>query len=216
MPSPCAPSRSILTSSFMMGADQHFLVAAAAWDRGGHLGEHLPSWLRVYEGAYRPHCLSASLGIADNAALADALAAHLELRLHQGDKPGTGRCEVKRCRQCFGQADEADIGHDSRHGASDDRSIDTPCIGLLQHHDPWIVAELGMQLVPADIHGEHAGSPALEQNLSEAAGRGANVKRDGALRVEAEGVKPGGELESATRDEGTSVVLQREARVGME
>ena len=46
-----------------------------------------------------------------------------------------------------------------------------------------------MQLVPPHIDCEDAGSAALEQHLGEASGRGANVERDEALRVEAEGIE---------------------------
>ena len=42
-PSPCAPSRAILTSSSMARADQEFLVAAAAENRRGDLADDGPA-----------------------------------------------------------------------------------------------------------------------------------------------------------------------------
>ena len=58
-----------------------------------------------------------------------------------------------------------------------------------------------MKLVAPDIDGVDAGSAALEQHLGEASGRGANIERDEALRVEAEGVERRCQLEPAAGDE---------------
>ncbi|MGC1347586.1 MAG: hypothetical protein WA863_16175, partial [Methyloceanibacter sp.] len=73
IPSPWAPSRSILTSSSMAGADQHFLIAAAPKNWGGHLSEHRPARCRVDKGPYRRHGLGASVRVTDDDAVAHSL-----------------------------------------------------------------------------------------------------------------------------------------------
>ena len=90
-PSPWAPSRSILTSSCMAGADQHFLVAAAARNRGGHLGKDLPARSSVDERPDLGYGPLPRLRIADDAAFSHPLAANLELRLDQSHEPGARR-----------------------------------------------------------------------------------------------------------------------------
>ena len=62
-----------------------------------------------------------------------------------------------------------------------------------------------MKLVAPDIDGEDAGSAALEQHLGEAPGRGANIERDEALRVEAKSVERRCQLEPAAGDEGRGI-----------
>ena len=78
------------------------------------------------------------------------------------------------------------------------------------------LAELGVKLVAPDIDGEDAGSAALEQHLGEASGRGANIERDEALRVEAEGVQRRCELEPAAGDEGRRLGVDDKAGAGIE
>ena len=73
-----------------------------------------------------------------------------------------------------------------------------------------------MKLVPPDIDGVDAGSAALEQHLGKASGRGANIERDEALRVEAEGVERRCQLEPAAGDEGRRPGVDREAGAGIE
>ena len=73
-----------------------------------------------------------------------------------------------------------------------------------------------MQLVASDIDGEHTLRPAGEQYLGEASGRGADIERDEALGVEAEGIESGGELEAPARDEGRGVLVDHEARAGLD
>ncbi len=57
-----------------------------------------------------------------------------------------------------------------------------------------------MQLVAAHINGVDLGRAAGEQHFGEAAGRGADIERHPALRVQAEGFERGFELETAAGD----------------
>src|ERR1700693_5942153 len=56
-PSPCAPRRVISTSSSIAGADQEFLVAAAAEDRRGDLPQYRPAPLPPDKRPHRLHRL---------------------------------------------------------------------------------------------------------------------------------------------------------------
>ena len=84
---------------------------------------------------------------------------------------------------------ETDIGH---HGA--DRFLDRPCIRAprihpFQPHHAGVVPEFGMQLFPPDIDGVEAACSALQEHLGEASCGSADIERDEALGVEAEGVE---------------------------
>ncbi len=67
--------------------------------------------------------------------------------------------------------------------------IEAPRVGPLEHHDPGVGAELGVELVAPDIDGIDLGRAAGEQNLGEAPGRGADIERHPPLNLEAEGVE---------------------------
>ena len=64
-----------------------------------------------------------------------------------------------------------------------------------------------MQLAVADVEGDHARGAALEEDVGEAAGRGADVEAVEAGRIDAERVEPVRELLAAARD-----VRRRRAR----
>ena len=104
-PSACAPRRSILTSSSMAGADQHFLVAAAASNRRGHLGEHLPAWGRIDERPAPPPrlapCACASRTMPP-LPTASRPASNCGFTKATSQAPGAARLE--RRRQRLGQA----------------------------------------------------------------------------------------------------------------
>src|SRR3990172_6106898 len=139
-------------------------------------------------------------GIADDAALADRIAPSLELRLHQRDEPGPGCGEAERRRERLGQADEADIGDDGPDLLADQRSVEGPRIGPLQRDDAGVASQLRMELTSADIYGVDFRGATEEQNLREPPSRGAKVERHPSLRLEAEGIQRGFELERAPRD----------------
>ena len=143
-------------------------------------------------------------GVADDAALADAAGADLELRLDERDEGGAGAGERERRRQRLGERDEREVGDDEvgrRHVAGGE----VAGVQALDRVHPRVGGERRRELAVADVDGPDLGGAAGEQDLGEAAGRGAEVERDGARRVEAEDVERVHELQRAARDPGVRV-----------
>ena len=67
-----------------------------------------------------------------------------------------------------------------------------------------------MELAVADIDGEDLPSAAGDEYMGEAAGRGADIERDPAQRIEAEGVEGGRELKAAAGDVGVRAGADRD------
>ncbi len=67
-------------------------------------------------------------------------------------------------------------------------------------HDARIAAERLGQLAAADIEGVDAGGAALQQDVGEAAGRGADIERDQPPRIDLERVERGRQLVTAAAD----------------
>ncbi len=61
-----------------------------------------------------------------------------------------------------------------------------------------------------DIDGDHMACPALQQDLGEAAGRRAEIKRQRPGWVETESIQPGNQLERGARDIAAGRVIDRE------
>src|SRR5829696_7540017 len=76
-------------------------------------------------------------------------------------------------------------------GLAEDAGMDGGLAGVrpLEHGDPRIFADPGVQLSVADVERDHACCPALEQDVGEAAGRGAEVQGVAARRVDSERVE---------------------------
>ena len=74
---------------------------------------------------------------------------------------------------------------------------ETGQVGALQVDHPGVGAQPAAQLAGAGVDGVDTGRPGVEQGLGEAAGRGAQVERDSAGRVDAERRQGVGELDSA-------------------
>ena len=70
----------------------------------------------------------------------------------------------------------------------------------LEHDDARVVANPRMELPVADIQGDHARGPALEQDVREPARRRTKIEAVEAHRIETEGIERVGELEAGTRD----------------
>ena len=51
-------------------------------------------------------------------------------------------------------------------------------VGVLDHRDARIAAQLPVQLAVADVERDHVARAALQPDVGEAAGRGADVERD--------------------------------------
>jgi len=80
--------------------------------------------------------------------------------------------------------------------------IERANIGLLQRHDLGPAAQARMQLVAADVDREDAARAAREQDLSEAAGRSADIEADTIADVDREPIERVRELDAAARDPG--------------
>ena len=205
-PSPCAPRRSILTSSSMAGTDQHFLVAAAAWNRGRHLGEHFPAWLPLDERPAPP--LRPSPRALASRTMPPLPTPHGRPRI--AASPG-------RSSQAPGAARRSAAGNAlirlmkltsatmAPIGSLDDRGVEAPCVGPLKHHHARVFAELGCSWSLPTSTAKTLARPALEQNLGEATGRGADIEAIRPSGSRPKAVKRGGELEPAAGDEGRDV-----------
>ena len=80
-------------------------------------------------------------------------------------------------------------------------AVSVPGVRALQHGHARVVAQPRVQLAVADVDRDHARGAALEQAVGEAAGRGADVERSRARRVDAERLERVRELLAAARDE---------------
>src|SRR5829696_3565565 len=137
-------------------------------------------------------------GVADNAFRRIA-AAGLELRLDQHDRLPAGAREGERRRQRLVDADEGHVCDDEVRRV---RQLgDLAGVRPLEHGDPRIFADPGVQLSVADVERDHARCPALEQDVGEAAGRGAEVQGVTVRGVDPERVEAVCELLAAARDE---------------
>ncbi len=155
-----------------------------------------------------------SAGFLNNPTLADRRPARLELRLDQSHQPSPGRGEFESRRQRQGQADEADIGDDGRHLLADHRPVERPGVGAFQDHHPRVHPELGMELAAADVDRIDLGRAARDQDIAEAAGRGAEIERDRIFWVKAEGIQRRREFLPAARDVAARAGAQPELGLG--
>ena len=136
--------------------------------------------------------------VADDAALADVLAAGLELRLHEHDGLPARRGERSAGGSAIRTRDERHVADDElrRERELGERARVRP----LEHDDARVVAQPLVQLPVADVDGDHARGAALQQDVGEAAGRGADVEAVEARRIDAERVERVRELLAAARD----------------
>src|SRR2546422_105736 len=110
------------------------------------------------------------------------------------------------------QRDERDVDDRERRLLAEDPRVERPRVGLLHDHHAGVLAQLGVELAHADVHGVHAGGAALEQAVGEAAGRGAHVEADAAGDLHLESVERVGELLAAPAHE-RRAPLELDARV---
>ena len=78
--------------------------------------------------------------------------------------------------------------------------LERPGVRPLEHRHARVVAEPRVELPVADVERDHARGAALEQDVREPAGRGAEVEAVEARRIDAERVERVGELEPGARD----------------
>src|SRR5215207_7068481 len=123
--------------------------------------------------------------VADNA-LRRIAATGLELRLDQDDRLPAGAGERERRRQRLVDADEGDVRDDEVRRVR--QLSELACVRPLEHGDPRVFADPGVQLSVADVERDHPRGPALEEDVGEAAGRGAEVQGVAARGVDPERV----------------------------
>ena len=84
--------------------------------------------------------------------------------------------------------------------AADDLQRQGPSVHPFERTHARIGGEVLVELPVADVDGDDAPRPALQQDVGEAAGRGADVEAGEARGIEGEGVERGGELEAPARN----------------
>jgi aminoglycoside 6'-N-acetyltransferase len=140
--------------------------------------------------------------IADDAP-ADVLATGFELRLHEHDRLPTRRGELQQPGERLAHADERDVADDELR--RERQLADAPRICPFEDDDARVLADPRVQLAVANVQRDHACCAALEQNVGEAAGGGADVEAGPPGRIDAEGVEGVGELGPSPRDVGLSL-----------
>jgi aminoglycoside 6'-N-acetyltransferase len=140
--------------------------------------------------------------IADDAP-ADVLAAGFELRLHEHDSVPTRRGELQQPGQRLPHADKRDVADDELR--RERQLVNAPRIRPFEDDDARVLADPRVQLAVANVQRDHACCAALEQNVGEAAGGGADVEAVPPGRIDAERVEGVGELGPAPRDVGLSL-----------
>ena len=197
----------------IIGADQELPVAVRPRDRALGNPAHRPSRLRLQPG---PHIMAHRLmdrRVAHHAALADLLPPGLELRLDQGDQPGAGRGKPQPGGQHGFEADEAGVADDGAGRVRDQVAVQMPGIGFFQHDHARIGAQFPGELAVADIDGIDPRCAMVEQDIGEAAGRGADIEADPPGRIDAETLDAVGQLQAAARNPGMVAPAHRQRAV---
>ncbi len=196
--------------------DQELDVSGGTGQRGGHRSHYAGSGggQRGRDPFQRaqPEC-----GVAHHALpLGHGRPARLELGLDQEHEVRSrgGHRSAQR-GQHRAQRNERQVGHHQR-------ARDEAGVGLLQpvdgegadvhpleHHDPVVRPQAGVELPVAHVHGIDAQRTPLQQAVREAAGRGAGVEGAAALGHDVEAVQGGLELQAAPAHEGRGRAQQQ-------
>ena len=146
--------------------------------------------------------LLADGGVADNAPLADVVAAGFELGFDEGDGFAAGGKEAVEGREDEAQGDEGDIGDGQGGGLGEVAGFQVAGVAAVEDDDAGVGGESGVELAFADIDGEDLEGAMLEEAVREAARGGADVNADLAVGGE-EGEAEEGlfELEAAAANE---------------
>ena len=147
--------------------------------------------------ATRDDRLTPQRGIADHAALADPVAADLELRLDHDERVEPLRGAREHRREHLGERDEGHVGDDEVGPVRQRRDVDGARVDALEHGHARVVAQRHGELAVRDVERDHMGGAALEQAVGEPAGRRADVERVAARRVEPEAVERVRQLDPA-------------------
>ena len=155
-------------------------------------------------------------GVADDAALADASAPGLELRLDEGDEPGVRGGERERGRQNRAEADEARVADDEVHRLRHLGLRQVTRVGPFQYNDARVVPQPGVELTVADIDRVDAPCATAAKNVSESAGGRADIQRNEALRIDPEVRQRVVEFLAAARNPGVLRATHREHKVAVD
>ncbi len=179
-------------------------VAFSAGDGGGH-----QTGVRQTEGTrgLDDVCHHARMDglVAHDAAFADILAPRLELGFDQRDDLAARRQKRRYHRQNVLQRNERHVDrHQSERPGLDWQVLrsEPPRVGAFDDDDPWVGANLPVELVVADVEGDNPGRAALQQHVGEAARGSADVEGNNAGGINAKGVERVRKLEPATTDPG--------------
>src|SRR5712691_2227625 len=200
MPSPRRPSRALASRSVTLRADEEFAIAVAAGNGGGGDAGDLPAERRD-ERRGRVADLRVNVRVADDPFFCNT-STRFELRLDQRQQAGRPTRQRERRRHDEPQRHEAHVDGDELRRFRNARRIERADIGRFDRHDVRPPAQARMQLAATDVDRVDAPGSAGEQDLREAAGRGADVETDAARRIEPEMLERGRELDAAARDPG--------------
>src|SRR5579872_3825312 len=198
------------------GADQELAVAGGTKHRALGDADHGPARLIAEPGGDAVADRLVHRRVAHDPALPDLARAGLELRLDQRhERRALGRQRQRR-RQYRLQTDKARIADDQVDRLCDLGAAQIAGVDALMHNDARVLAQFPGKLPAADIDRMHAGGAMRQQHVGEAAGRGADIERGAARRVEAEMIECKGELQPAARYPRMVAAGERERRVLIE
>ena len=112
---------------------------------------------------------------------------------------GAQRDERRQDREDVAQRDERDVDADARDRSAGIRKVaglQVPGVGVLNDRDARIAPDLPVQLAVADVERDHVGGAALQPDVGEAAGRGADVERDASGGIDGKDVERVRELDA--------------------
>ena len=163
-----------------MHAQEVLNVTGRSWQRGG--GHGLDSHAQgVGPLGHRHDGVHMELWVAHHSPVPDPVLAHLELGLdHEQEVGVVGRGAQQRFED-QGQGDEGQIAHDQLRGGGDDLGIQCADVGAVQGGDAGVGAQRPGQLAVADVDGHDVLSTAAQEDVGEAAGRGAGVQAAASL-----------------------------------
>ena len=158
-----------------MQVEQELAIALRAEERRGDRSGDAQAQLAA-RATTRSRTGKVHRRIADDAA-GNEVPAGLELGLHEGHDPATGRPEAADHRpQDELERDERDVDHGELDRLGQDARRQGPGVRTLHRDDPRIGAQALGQLAAADVECVDPPGAALEQDVGEATRRGADVE----------------------------------------
>src|ERR1700722_7071631 len=130
------------------------------------------------------------------------LKAGFELRLDQGGEPSLLVGKRQNMRQNILQGNKAHVADDRLRRYEEEPSIELPCVQSFMDDHPVVGAKARVELTAPAVDGVNDARAARDENIGEAAGRGADIETDEALRIELERFERRRELDAAARGPG--------------